>query len=251
MPTLFDAETQRRKKKTDELEQELAELKQQAEAEPQKTTMPEREEKQKTDRHPHDYSEVLRQGNKSGGWFSAYNLMPKNLHFETQHEKEKILMVLRQHPIVNVRWILVALFLFFAPIILFPIFPFFSFLPARFLFFLNIGWWFLILAYVIESFLGWYYDLYIITDERLVDIDFYSLIYREVSEAKLEKIEDVTATTTGVFGAMFDFGRIAVQTAAEKREFELANVPHPAQVTKFLNEMILEEERERIEGRVM
>ncbi len=103
---------------------------------------------------------------------------------------------------------------------------------------------------MIESILSWYYNLYIITDERLIDVDFYSLIYKSVSEAKLDKIEDVTATTAGVFGAMFDFGTISVQTAAEKREFELGSVPHPAKVTKFLNELILEEERERNEGRV-
>jgi hypothetical protein len=83
-----------------------------------------------------------------------------------------------------------------------------------------------------------------------VDVDFYSLLYRSVSEAKLEKIEDVTSTMAGLGGAMFNYGTISVQTAAEKREFEFVNVPQPTKVTKFLNEMVLEEEREKLEGRV-
>ena len=109
----------------------------------------------------------------------------------------------------------------------------------------------LISAYVIENFLYWYYNIYIITDERIIDIDFYSLIYRSVSEAKIDKIEDVTATTAGLFAGVFNYGNITIQTAAEKREFDFNKVPQPAKVTKFLNELILEEEREKNEGRVM
>lgn len=249
-PTVFDAENLKRQKMTKKLETQLLELKHQAEEASQpKTTMPEREESKA--RHPHDYSEVLRAEKTSNGLFSAFNALPPNVHFETQHEKEKILMVLRQHPIVNVKWIVITLLLIIAPLIVVPLLPFFDFLPNHYMFFLNLGWMFFILAYVIESFLGWYYNLYIITDERLIDVDFYSLIYRSISEAKLDKIEDVTATTAGVWGAMFDFGTITVQTAAEKREFELASVPKPSKVTKFLNELMLEEEREKLEGRVM
>lgn len=93
--------------------------------------------------------------------------------------------------------------------------------------------------------------MYIITDERIIDVDFYSMIYKSVSEAKLEKVEDVTATTAGFLGAFLNYGNISIQTAAEKREFEFLKVPQPAKVTKFLNELLLEEEREKMEGRVM
>lgn len=247
-PTLFDAQTEKTRHQTRELEQRLEELKA-AGADRPKVTMPQREEKQP--RSPKEYSAVLRGEHARGNALSAYCPLPAGIEFETQHEKEKILMVLRQHPVVNLRWLAVTAALLLGPLLISPIFPFFRFLPERFVFFLNLGWLMLVLAYVIESFLGWYYNLYIITDERLIDVDFYSLIYKSVSETKLDKIEDVTATTAGVLGAMFDYGSITIQTAAEQREFELGSVPHPAKVTKFLNELMLEEEREKAEGRVM
>ncbi len=252
-PTLFDAQAEKKRRQTRRLEEQLTELKQQAAAQShQVTTMPAREERTKQHRRqPRDYSEVLRGTHGEPGRLAAYAPLPQNVKFETQQEQETILMVLRQHPVVNLRWILVAIILLLAPLVLVPLFPFFNFLTPRHWFFLNLGWLFLLTAYVSESFLSWYYNLYIITDERLIDVDFYSLIYRAISEAKLDKIEDVTATTTGVLGAIFDYGSISVQTAAEKREFELGNVPHPAKVTKFLNELIIEEEQEKIEGRAI
>lgn len=205
-------------------------------------------------RDPREYSQTLKEdkmNGNGGGLFAAYAPLPKSIRFETQHANEQILMVLRMHPIMNLPWMIITLILFLAPYVIFPWLPLFSFLPDTLGVYAMIGWYMLIGAYVIESFLNWYYNLYIITDERVIDVDFYSLIYKSVSEAKLEKIEDVTATTTGVLGALFNYGTINIQTAAEKREFEFLHVPQPARVTKFLNELMLEEEREKLEGRVM
>lgn len=202
-------------------------------------------------RDPKDYSEVLRHEHGRTHWFSAFIPQPKNTTFESQHPEEKILLVLRQHALVNLQWIVIALVLLALPFVLFPLFPFMRSLPGSFSFFAVLGWCIFVFAYALESFLNWYYNIYIITDERIVDVDFYSMLYKSVSEAKLEKIEDITATTSGVLGAIFNYGDINLQTAAEKREFEFLKVPQPAKVTKFLNELLLEEEREKIEGRVM
>lgn len=202
-------------------------------------------------RRPEEYSQVLRDENGTPGAFSSFIPQPKNMHFESQHEKEQVLLVLRQHPILNLPWILLSIFLLLAPLVIFPFLPIVAVFPGIFSLFATLVWYLLVTAYIIESFLYWYFNIYIITDERIIDVDFYNLIYKEVSEAKIDRIEDVTATTAGFWGAIFDFGTISIQTAAEKRQFSFAAVPQPAKVTKFLNELILEEEREKIEGRVM
>lgn len=202
-------------------------------------------------RNPSEYSAVLREQPSSEGWIGSYVSQPQGMHFETQHEQEKILLVLRQHPIVFVPKLATLAALLLMPLFVFPMFPFFALLPPQMSFFSFVGWYVFVAIFAIESFLEWYYNIYVITDERIIDIDFYSLIYKSVSEAKISKIEDVTATTAGVIGATFNYGTITVQTAAEKREFEFAKVPRPATVTKLLNELILEEEREALEGRVM
>ncbi len=256
-PTVFSASEQKKEKKVSQLREKLKEEQVAAQKSPiiheeppeENTSHVIKQVKKKT-RVPNDYSQVLREDRSYKGIFSSFITQPNNVHFETQHENEKILMLLRQHPIVNVRWFFLTILLIIAPFILLSIFPFLDFLPTQFDFFAWIGWYLLVFVFAIEGFLSWYYNIYIITDERIVDVDFYSLLYRSVSEAKLDKIEDVTSTMAGLSGAMFNFGTITIQTAAEKREFEFVNVPNPAKITKFINEMILEEEREKIEGRV-
>lgn len=290
MPTIFDSSLEEQRKKQQEIEKKLVDIQTQAKEkntgsskkesvfelsqknveldesavanmadssesaaqESEENTMhTELVEEKKSSRKPEDYSSLLREEGSSNGMFSSFMPQPPGVGFESQHENEKILLVLRQHPAVNLVWIFTALILILAPFLLFPLIPLQVVLPGNFLFFLMIAWYLFVTAFVVESFLGWYFNIYVITDERIIDIDFYSLIYKSVSEAKLDKIEDVTATTAGFFGAFFNFGNITIQTAAEKREFDFQKVPQPAKVTKFLNELILEEEREKIEGRVM
>jgi len=89
-----------------------------------------------------------------------------------------------------------------------------------------------------------------VTDERVVDVDFKSLVYKNISEAKIDKIEDVTYRQGGLIQSFFDFGTVAIQTAAEKREFEFELVSQPSRLAKILNRLIVQEEQEKIEGRV-
>lgn len=202
-------------------------------------------------RQPEDYSEVMRHENPTTNPFASFVVRPPGAEFINQHNKEKILLVLRQHPVVNLTWIIITILMIVFPFVVLPFLPFLQWLPNRFHFFLMVGWFLLVSAYILENFLSWYFNIFIITDERIVDIDFISMIYRRVSEAKIDKIEDVTATTTGVFAAIFNYGTVFIQTAAEQREFEFKNVPQPAKVTKFINELLLEEEQEKLDGRAM
>src|SRR3989344_4281025 len=78
--------------------------------------------------------------------------------------------------------------------------------------------WYLVLAgYILQSFIGWFFNVFIVTDERIIDIDFYSLIYKEISDTKIERIQDVTVTQGGVVRALFNFGTVYIQTAGERR----------------------------------
>jgi len=111
-------------------------------------------------------------------------------------------------------------------------------------------WYLLLIAHIYESFITWFYHVFIVTDERIIDINFYNLVYKEVSEAKIDNIEDVTYRQGGVVRAMFNYGDVVMQTAAEKQEFMIESAPQPNRVVKILNELKLEEEHEKIMGKV-
>lgn len=204
---------------------------------------------QKIRRSIDDYSQVMSRFKPSRNPLLAFAAKPLNVCFDSQLKDEQIILLMRQHPITQLRWILIAIGLLFAPL-LFGYVGMFSFLPVQFVLPALVGWYLLVIGFVMEGFLLWFFNVYIITDERIIDVDFYSLIYKNISAAKIDNIEDISATTGGALRSIFDFGTVRIQTAAAVTEFEFADVPHPNQVITLLNEMLIEEEREKIEGRV-
>ena len=128
--------------------------------------------------------------------------------------------------------------------------PLYEYLLTRFQVMTVVLWYLLTTAVLLEGFFDWYFDVFIVTDERIIDIDFYNLIYKNISSTKIENIEDVTYNISGPLPSLLNFGMVLIQTAGEKPLFEIYDTPQPAKVTKLINEMILEEEREKLEGRV-
>jgi hypothetical protein len=186
---------------------------------------------------------------QKNGRMKGLSVLPKKVHFETQEDKEKIILLLRQHWATQLNGAFIALAMLFLPIVL-SFIPLIDFLPENFRFMVILIWYLLVIAFVYEQFISWFFHVFIITDERIIDIDFYNLLYKQVSEAKIDNIEDVTYTQGGVVKAMFDYGNVSMQTAAETKQFEIENVPQPNRVVQILNELKLEEEQEKIEGRV-
>ncbi|HBL51960.1 MAG: hypothetical protein A3D24_00635 [Candidatus Blackburnbacteria bacterium RIFCSPHIGHO2_02_FULL_39_13] len=180
---------------------------------------------------------------------ASFCLRPEKIKFETQEAQEKVILFLRQHPIVNIPWIVIVIVLFFAPRVL-EFFPLLTFLPERFQQAALILWYLVLMAFALEKALAWFFNVYIITDERIIDVDFHNLIYKEVSDAKIDKIQEVKHTMGGVAGVMFNYGNIYIQTAGAQPSFDFESVPNPSGVTKILQELRTEEEIEAIEGRV-
>lgn len=101
-------------------------------------------------------------------------------------------------------------------------------------------WYLATLGYIISNFLVWYFTVNIVTSERVVDIDFFFLLYKEFSEALLNRIEDVTFVTGGFVAAFFDFGDVKVQTAATTEHLDFHYVPRPQEVVRIITELVQE-----------
>ena len=179
---------------------------------------------------------------------AAFCKVPPGTRFETQEAEEEIILLLRAHGIVNVSWILLAVVMIAVPFVVRALTGL-AFLPDKFMT-IAFGFWYLItVAFVFEQFLNWYFNVYIVTDERIIDIDFVNLLYKRVSETKLDRIQDTTISMGGVVRSLFNFGNVYVQTAAEAREFEFGNVPRPDRVQAVIRALVTQEEQEVLEGR--
>lgn len=182
--------------------------------------------------------------------FSAFCYYPERVQFETQEKEEKIVLLLRRHPVTNIPWILLAVVLVLAPSIVLTYIPFLEFLPLRFQFVSIILYYLVVTAYILEQALSWFFNVNIITDERIVDVDFKNLIYREMTDTRIDRIQEVTHKMGGAFGVLFNFGDVIIQTAGAEIAIEFEDVPNPARVQRILSEMQTEELQEQLEGRV-
>jgi hypothetical protein len=200
-------------------------------------------------RHVDEYSQILRKMPACTNPFVTFSPKPQNVHFESQAEQENIVLFVRRHLITQAGWVVTAIILALLPLAL-RVVPLIDFFPDRFHLPLLLGWYTFLLGFVLENFLVWFFNVNIFTDERIVDIDFYSLLSKKISTAQIDRVEDVTSMTSGFLGSMLNYGHVDIQTAGNARELNFEEVPHPDKIVQILNELIMEEERERLEGRV-
>ena len=178
---------------------------------------------------------------KSGtSLFSAFSVCPPGVNFGESGDNEEILLLLRAHIITNGPWVAISLLMLIVPLILIPLLSGlgnFGIGAGSGLVFI-LFWYAGTFTYAFLNFLYWYFNVYIVTNERIIDIDWYSVVVRKVSSAQIGKIQDVSATHVGVLSGIFDYGNVYIQTAGEENNFEFTSVPYPQLVAKQINELV-------------
>lgn len=166
----------------------------------------------------------------------------KKVRFEGEEKEEVTLFFLRSHWVTNVGWVLVALFLLSldavttiflvnTDLVKVPLQPATIYLGAAFFALIVFGGSF-------QWFLHWYFNIYILTSRRVVDIDFFGLFSRKVSQTVLRNIEDVTYTKQGLLQSLFDFGNIHIQTAGTLTNFEFIGITDPEGSTQKILDLV-------------
>jgi uncharacterized membrane protein YdbT with pleckstrin-like domain len=173
---------------------------------------------------------------------TAYAVQPDGIRFETQEEEEKVILFLRQHPIVLLPSFLLGVVLVLAPSVFVPLIIRNLKLPIEFPpGYLVVGtaiWYLGTFGILLSRFLRWFFNIYIVSNERLVDIDFIHLLYKEFSEARLSKVQDITYKTGGVLAVIFNFGNVLIQTAGQLPNFEFELVPSPDRVVRVISDLV-------------
>lgn len=164
----------------------------------------------------------------------------QNMHFPGKHDGERVLLVLRRHAFV---FVLIA-----GAVVLFALLP----ILVRFLipesFFQNLPgtvWEILVTValsmytlflwlFFAYAWVDYYLDLWIVTDERIVNIEQVGLFNRVISEQRLLRVQDATSDVKGLFPTFLDYGNVFIQTAGERERFVFEQVPHPDLVKKLV-----------------
>lgn len=140
---------------------------------------------------------------------------------------EKVLMVLHRH------WIaIIWKFLFGAVMLILPVVvaPYFSAIEdasgisQAVLWFFALIYLMIVMLIIFIFWIDYYLDIWIITSERIVDIEQKGFFNRDVSEFTLDKVQDITIEIPNMAASLLRYGNIVIQTAGE-RSFAIKQVP--------------------------
>lgn len=179
---------------------------------------------------------------KSLGFFTTFCSYPKNLTFAVQESNEQILLFLRRDFITNVPWIFSSLLLFFFPPLILFIFKALQFslftLPHGFTAIFFLFYYILIVGFAFVNFISWFYNIGLITNKRVIDIDFYNISTVNVGTAIYPDIADAEYTQAGFFQSFFDYGDVRMRLESASEPFIFGKVPRPSEVTKLLSGLV-------------
>lgn len=149
-------------------------------------------------------------------------------------EGERILKVYHHHPtpfVFNVLKVILGTFPFLLLLFLFEsLFSTKAFIFAHLILFFVFS---LIIVYI--SFIYWL-DKLVITDKRVVYINWKYLTVREEAEALINDIQDIRTKENGFLSNfwIFDYGKLRIDTPSSYVIVEFYNAPDPEEIRKYI-----------------
>jgi len=152
---------------------------------------------------------------------------------------ERIIIEVRPHWLAILRNFIISGLLVLLPFIIITVlyqlsFPLDQLGLAPLAVFLTGAWILVVWIFFYIAWTDYYLDVLILTDQRLIDIEQKGLFAREVSELRIENIQDVTVEVSGFLETLLDFGNVRIQTAASDQEFLVRTIPHPSKVKDII-----------------
>ena len=166
------------------------------------------------------------------------------IFFPSQNTNEKILIVLRRHWFIFLKFLVVYFLIGLIPVGLYFVNKSFGvsmfscevgraikvlIISAFYLF-----WW--LLAF--RQFMDYWLDVWIVTDQRVVNVNQKGLFFRTISELKLFRIQDVTADVRGLLPTFLHYGNVHIQTAGSQKRFIFEEIPHPYKITRKIMKLV-------------
>ncbi len=148
----------------------------------------------------------------------------ENYYFDGQRDSEKIVTIWRRNlwtlsnrvlVIILLSWGAVFAFKYFGSIaialwlVIVPLFGFYS--------------WFI-----------WWHDIYILTNQRLIDIDQRKIFHKIVAEIPLENVQEVVYEVKGLRETVFKFGTVKVLTGSGNTVSEVKGITDPLSVQQTI-----------------
>lgn len=161
---------------------------------------------------------------------------PKEKLFPDQLDDEEVLLMFRKHPITMRKGLVYGM-----------LGPLIGIIPTAIWPTLGFGWFFgglfggiaLGLLIFFPSWINWFYSVYIVTDQRLIQVTQRGLFRKSFVDLGLNQIQSLNYEINGFQATLFGYGTILVQTYMG--DLVVHEVHHPAKLYKQLITILRDE----------
>jgi hypothetical protein len=161
--------------------------------------------------------------------------------------EEKIIIILRRYWLIILIQLLKIMVLFILPFLAWlAIFTFLDTQNPLFISLFWLGsafWWLIMWVLLFLVWIDYYLDIWIITNQRIIDVRQKRLFKREVAELTFLRIQDLTIKIRGVLRTFLNFGTLEIRTAGtfesaqENNIFILEDIHKPSEVQNILSQL--------------
>lgn len=154
-------------------------------------------------------------------------------YFEDQLDDEEVLYVFRKHPVVMRKGLVLAC-----------LGPLIGVLPAAVKPELGFGWFFGGLAggfllgflLIFPYWIAWYYSVFIITNQRFIQITQKGLFHRSIVDLGLAQIQSLNYEVSGLQETLLSYGTILMQTYVG--DLVIHDIHHPSHIYKKMTTIL-------------
>jgi hypothetical protein len=84
----------------------------------------------------------------------------------------------------------------------------------------------------------YYMDIWIVTNRRIIDIDYERLFTHQISVIRLDRVQDITTRITGTWATFFRYGSVIVQSAGAQEEFVIDQISDPEGLRDTISRLV-------------
>lgn len=167
---------------------------------------------------------------------------PPPKYFEDQFDDEEVLYVFHKHPVVMRKGLVIGT----ACWLIGPLYtliltytrpnnpPTMAFFGLSFLCSVLFG-----MLFLLPYWISWHFSVFIITDQRFIQITQKGLFHRAVADLTLSQIQSVNYEVSGLQETLLGFGTIKMQTYVG--DLVIHDVHHPAKIQKKVLNILRDE----------
>jgi hypothetical protein len=142
--------------------------------------------------------------------------------FQGQRPHEDVILITHQHPFVLLHSVLLSVLIFLIPFLIYTVSPTGTVLSLAVVLALILGGYRLLSAWY-----GWNRTLFLVTTERILFLEQHGFFKRELIEAPLKNIDQVSHSVTGLLHTVFGYGTLNLTTASSMQPIAINHVPYP------------------------